>query len=103
MAMQLSYQLDLGEILELNRSSRYQRTKGAVIMAMGAAHLLVTAWMVYDQTEGTYPMYGAVVGSILILMGISAPTMAGLGAWVLGRAPKMCIDVSELGIRCEDL
>jgi hypothetical protein len=100
--MRLRYRLNLAELLELNRSSRYQRMKGAIVIAAGTMQLLLAVWMAYYPTEGRDAIIVAIFGTVFVLLGISAPMLAGLGKWALGGAPEIYMDVSDGGIRFAD-
>jgi hypothetical protein len=99
--MRLQYRLAFKELLDLNYYSRYQRCRGAIVVAMGVGMIALGVWMFVSRGDRD-PTVLFVSGAGFVLLGFLVPWIAGLGAWLLGRAPKIDLDVKPEGIQYTD-
>lgn len=100
--MRFEYRLNLRELLDLNRSSGYQRLKGGVVAALGAAHVLLGAWMAIFPSGERDPAIVFASGAAFVGLGLIAPSLAGFGTWALGWAPQITLEPGPNGLIFSD-
>jgi hypothetical protein len=96
--MRLQYRLDLGEVLELNVASRLQRLKGGFTAALGAGQILVGAWLACFRNDNPASAPVFIAGTFFLFLGLVASRIAGLGAWLLGCAPQLDLEITSGGV-----
>jgi hypothetical protein len=99
--MRLQYRLNLDELLELNRSSKYQRLKGGLISASGVGFVVWGAWLFLDSGRDCTVI--VLSGLAFILIGIAGPSLAGFGFWSLGWAQEVTLEIQRDGFSYADV
>lgn len=92
----------MSELLELNRSFKTPRLKGAMIILLGVAQIVVGAWIGLFQSDREGWLGVICFGVGFLLLGFAAPSIAGFGVWALRRAPQLDLTMSAEGIRFVD-
>src|SRR5688572_18308100 len=94
-AVRLTVQHRFPDVLELNRTAREQRVKAWLIMLVAAALAALGLWVLWFEENRPTATPVLVSAGVFLLLGIGAPWLAALGAWLLKarrKAFEMVID-----------
>jgi hypothetical protein len=97
--MRLTFQHTLSDILELNRAAREQRIKAWLCILLGAGHFFLGVLMAVFGDSRPDPTPVFLVACMLLLIGVCATWLAGLGGWIFwARRTPYELEVGPEGI-----
>lgn len=93
----------LADVLELNRTSREQRLKGWLAAGFGILQLVLAACFLLAGDRWELARGLVIPGVLFLLIGLAAPTLAGLGTWFF-RHPRrpFTLEFVPSGVFVED-